>query len=313
MHSDEVRSYEGKRIVIAGASGLIGRAVVARLKARGAEVVRLVRRPPAGPDEASWNPGAGMLNPAVLEGVDAVINLSGANVGAGRWSSARRSEIRISRLDATETLVRAIGTLDRRPAVFVSASAVGYYGDCGDAVVDESCARGRGFLAEVCEAWEASALTAQALGVRTVPMRLGVVLAPKGGALEKMLPFFRLGIGGRLGDGRQWMSWLSIEDAVRAFCHVMDEPRCSGPINLVAPNPVTNAEFTAALGKVLHRPTVLPVPRWVLKTALGRMAEETVLSSTRAVPRKLEANGFGFRHVRVEEALRAVLEEREKV
>lgn len=297
-----------RRVVIAGASGLLGQALARRLEELGHSVVRLVRRPAGGTREVSWNPAAGELDPAALEGADAFVNLSGENVGAGRWTPARRAAILRSRVDATRTLVLALQRMHRRPEVMVTASAVGFYGHRGDEVLAEDAAIGHGFLPEVCLAWETHAEGAARVGARAVMVRLGVVLTPAGGALAKMLPAFRLGLGGRVGDGRQWLSWVGLEDAVRALQHVMLEPRCRGPVNLVAPEAVTNATFAATLGRVVGRPAVVPVPAWALRAVLGEMADGTLLASTRAVPRKLLESGFVFRHPMLESALRHELE-----
>jgi hypothetical protein len=296
-----------RNVVVAGASGLIGRALVPFLRTQGHTVRRLVRHAPRAADEIFWNPAAGELDPAALEGADTVINLSGENVGASRWTAARREAILRSRVDATKTLVLALKERRERPEVFVSASAVGYYGERGDEVLEETAPIGHGFLPEVCLAWETHAEGAARLGVRTPLMRLGVVLTPAGGALAKLLPFFRAGLGGRAGSGRQWLSWISLDDAVGAIGHAVSDGRCAGPVNTVAPEPVTNAEFAATLARVLRRPAVLPVPAAVLRAALGQMADETLLASTRAVPARLRALGYEFRHPALEAALRHVL------
>jgi hypothetical protein len=296
------------RILLAGASGLIGSALVPALRAAGHEPVRLVRRPAAAPDEVFWDPVRGEVEWPKLGAIDAIVNLAGENVGASRWTAARREAIFRSRVDATRTLVALIAKLPRKPAVFVSASAVGYYGDRGDERLDERAAIGRGFLPEVCLAWETHAEGAARAGVRTVLLRFGVVLARGGGALTKMLPVFRLGLGGRLGNGRQWMSWVALADAVGAVQHALATPALSGPVNVVAPGAVTNAEFTVALGRVLGRPTVFPVPAFALRLAVGPgMADEALLASTRAVPAALPASGFAFRQGDLESALRAAI------
>lgn len=297
------------RIIIAGASGAVGSVLVPALRAAGHDVRRLVRRAAQAPDEIAWDPAAGEIDRAAFErgGVDAVINLAGENVGAGRWTARRREAILRSRVDATRTLVLAVKALARKPAVWVSASAVGCYGDRGDEVLTEASAIGHGFLPEVCLAWETHAEGAARLGVRTAVLRFGVVLTPKGGALAKMLPLFRCGLGGRLGSGRQWMSWVSIDDVVGVVQHALAERRCTGPLNVVAPGEVTNAEFAAALGRVLRRPTFLPAPAWALRLVFGQMADEALLASTRAAPKRLEEMGYVFRQPNLEPALRAVL------
>ena len=292
------------KIVVAGASGLVGTALVPALRAAGHDVHRLVRRTASLPDEIAWNPAAGVVDDARFADVEAVINLAGENVGAGRWTARRREMILRSRVDGTRTLVEAMTRMKRKPAVLLNASAVGCYGDRSDEVLTETSTAGRGFLPEVCREWERHAAAASPLGVRVACLRFGVVLAAQGGALAKMLPLFRLGFGGRLGSGRQWMSWIGIEDAVRAIVHAVGEARLAGAVNVVAPEPVTNAEFTATLGRVLRRPAVLPVPAWVLRVALGQMANEALLASQRALPDALATAGFQFRHGTLESALR---------
>jgi uncharacterized protein (TIGR01777 family) len=291
------------KIVVAGASGLIGSALVAGLRRQGHEVVRLVRGGPAEAGDVKWNPGAGELDAAEIEGADAIVNLCGANVGAGRWTEARRRELWDSRIDATRTLVLALDRLARKPAVLLNASAIGIYGERGAEELTESSAIGHGFLPELCLAWETHAEGAARRGVRTASLRFGLVLAREGGALAKMLPIFRLGLGGRLGDGRQLMSWIGLDDAVGAIAHVLAETRCQGPVNVVAPGAVTNAEFTATLARVLRRPAGLPVPAGLLRLFFGQMARETVLASARVRPARLQATGYRFRHETLEAAL----------
>jgi uncharacterized protein (TIGR01777 family) len=295
------------KIVIAGASGLVGQKLVPALEKRGHEVVRLVRRTARAKGEIAWNPAEGTLETAALEGVDAVINLSGENVGAGRWTAQRRAAILRSRVDATRTLVVAVQKLNRKPTVFLNASAVGFYGDRGDEILTEASPIGHGFLPEVCLIWETHAEGAARAGIRTVLLRFGIVLSGKGGALAKMLPPFRLGVGGRMGEGAQWMSWVSIDDAVGVIEHALNDPRISGPVNVVGPQNVTNAEFTATLGRVLRRPVWLPLPAGLLKLLFGEMAEGALLASTKAVPKRLNDTGYVFRHPTLEEALRAAL------
>jgi uncharacterized protein len=295
------------KIVMGGASGAIGGALVPALSAAGHDVRKLVRRAARAPDEIAWNPTAGEIDIGQLEGADALINLSGENVGAGRWTAARRERILRSRVDATRTLVVAMAKLRRKPAVFLSASAVGFYGDRGDEVLTETSGVGQGFLPEVCLAWETHAEGAARHGVRTVLMRFGVVLTRQGGALTKMLPLFRRGLGGRLGSGQQWMSWISIDDVVDAVQHTLRDQRCTGPFNFVAPEAVTNAEFARTLAQTLKRPAILPVPAWVLRAVFGRMANEAPLVSARAVPMRLDKTGYEFQHPTLEEALRTIL------
>jgi uncharacterized protein (TIGR01777 family) len=302
-----------QRILIAGASGLIGRALVTFLRGKNCEVTRLVRRPAERDDELFWNPATGALDLTRLEGVHGIVNLSGENVGAGRWTAGRRERILRSRIDATRTLVIALAKLKSKPVVFVSASAAGFYGNRGDEALTEASGIGHGFLSEVCLAWETHAEGAARLGIRTVLMRFGVVLSPAGGALAKMLPAFRAGVGGRFGSGNQWMSWISLDDAVGAIWHVLNDAVCSGPINVTAPQPVTNAEFAAILGKVLGRPAILRVPAAILRFVFGRMVEETILASARALPARLQERGYAFRQPGLETALRHELHRGEKV
>ena len=272
------------KIVVSGASGLIGSALVPHLRGRGHDVIRLVRGAPA-TGEARWNPAAGELDPAVLEGCDAVIHLSGAGIGDKRWTAAYRREILESRTASTALLARTIAGLAHKPAVFLSGSAIGWYGARGDEVLDEQGSRGTGFLADVCVEWEAAAAPAAQAGVRTALLRTGIVLSPKGGALRKLLPLFRFGAGGRFGSGRQWQSWISIDDEVGAIEHLLTAP-VSGPVNLVAPHAVTNAEFTRVLASVLKRPALVPVPAFGPRALLGRdLADALLFTGQRIVPR----------------------------
>lgn len=295
------------RILVAGASGMMGRALVPFLQTQGHTVVQLVRRAAVGEEEVQWNPAAGELDAAKLAGVDAVINLSGENVGAGRWTTARRENILQSRIATTRTLVTTVANMARKPAVFVNASAVGFYGERGDEELSEESAIGVGFLPEVCLIWETHAEGAARAGIRTVLLRFGVVLSPAGGALAKLLPLFQAGLGGRVGEGKQWMSWVGIDDAVGAIYHALVESRCAGAMNIVAPGAVTNGEFAAILGRVVRRPAVLPVPAGGLRMVFGEMADATLLASTRAVPGRLVGTGYAFRQATLEVALRAVL------
>ena len=295
------------RFLISGASGLVGRALVPFLRSQGHEVICLVRRAPKTADEVYWEPLKGVLDLAQVRVLDAVIHLAGEPIAGGRWTAAQRESIRESRVLGTRTLVGAVDRLRHRPFVIVTASATGFYGNGGERTLREDDKRGEGFLAEVCEAWEREAVVARGFGIRVVKLRTGVVLTPAGGALAKLLPLFRAGLGGRLGNGRQWMSWISIDDLVGAFYHAVLDQRCNGPVNAVAPEPVTNADFTMTLAEVLQRPAVLPVPKAALKLALGALAEETLLSSARVEPKRLLDAQFWFRHERLEAALRHVL------
>ena len=298
-----------KSVLVSGASGLVGRALQGFLETQGHSVRGLVRRAARKEGEFQWDPAAGTIDPAALAGVDAVIHLGGENVAGGRWTAARKAAIWSSRVDGTRTLAKGIAArpVGERPEVFVSAAAVGFYGDQGDAVLGESAGLGAGFLAEVCEAWEGELAAVDALGVRTVALRTGVVLSPAGGALAKMLPAFLVGGGGRLGSGRQWMSWITPDDLGAMYLRAVLDPSWRGAFIAVAPTAVTNAEFTATMARVLRRPAVFPVPAAVLKLIFGEMAEETLLASTRAVPDRAARAGFVWRQPELETALRHVV------
>ncbi|HTR97359.1 MAG TPA: TIGR01777 family oxidoreductase [Candidatus Acidoferrales bacterium] len=283
------------RVLLTGASGLIGARLVAALHARGDQPVRLVRRVAAAPDEIAWDPANGRLDPATLAGADAVVNLAGESLGARRWTPARRLALRESRLRATRTLVRALAAARPAPRVLVSASGVGIYGDRGDEWLDERSSAGAGFLAAMAGEWERAAIEAEAAGTRVVRARIGLVLAREGGALGAQLPLFRAGLGGPLGSGRQWWSWISIDDLVATLLHAMDRDDVSGVLNAVAPAPVRQAEFARALGRALGRPAWLPAPAFALRLALGRgVADELLLSGQRVRPGALLGSGFGF-------------------
>ncbi|CAN5411002.1 TIGR01777 family oxidoreductase [soil metagenome] len=291
-----------------GSGGLIGSALVRSLQEAGHRVRKLVRRPPQGPDELRWDPQAGTIDRAGLAGVEAVVNLAGEGVAEKRWTAEQKQRIRESRTQGTTTLATALAELDPKPSVLLNASAVGFYGDRGDEVLTEASAGGTGFLADVVRDWEAATRPAVGAGIRSTMFRTGIVLASDGGALKLQLPLFRLGLGGRLGPGTQWMPWISLEDEVGAIVHLLTAD-VEGPVNLSAPEPVTNAEFTRVLGRVLGRPAVLPVPRFAPKLLLGgQLVEEVVLSSARMLPERLLASGYGFRHRDLESALRAVLD-----
>ncbi len=288
------------KIAVTGASGLIGSALVPALRSEGHDVLRLVRRTADAPDEVTWDPSRGTVDAERLAGTDAVVHLAGAGVGDHRWTEAYKREILDSRVDGTSTIAHAVAALDPKPAVLLSASAIGYYGDTGDRLVDESASRGEGFLAVVVEAWEGAAEAARAAGIRVVHPRSGLVMARGGGAWARMLPLFRLGVGGRLGGGHQYWSFITLDDEVRALTFLLTAD-VSGPVNLTAPTPATNAEVTAAMGSALHRPTVLPVPAFALKAVLGEFSSE-VLGSARVLPRVLQAAGFEFRHADIRTA-----------
>lgn len=296
------------RMAVTGAGGLIGSALVQRLTAKGHRVTTLVRRA-ARPGEISWDPEGGRLEPNDLEGIDAIVHLAGENVGA-RWTAGRKARIRSSRVRGTRLLSEVVARLRKRPAVLVSASAIGIYGNRGDEVLAEEALlgdAGHDFLAAVGQEWEGAADPARAGGIRVVHPRFGVVLSPAGGALGRMLLPFRLGLGGRLGDGSQWMSWVSIDDAVSALVHLLLTETLHGPVNVTAPEPIRNRDFTRTLGRVLSRPSAFSVPSVALRLALGEMADSTLLASTRVVPRRLLASGFRFSHPTLETALRHVL------
>ena len=297
-----------KRVVIAGASGLIGRALVQELRARGWTAIRFVRGQARRADEVGWNPASDMLNVDELGRVDAVVNLSGENIASGRWTRERRKRIVESRVGSLRTLRRALERMSVPPQVVVSASAVGIYGDRGDEVLTETSTRGQGFLADVCEAWEEHAVRIAQLGVRTVRLRLGVVLAREGGALPRLLPLFRAGLGGRVGNGRQWMSWISLVDAVGAVAHAIECAELAGPVNAVAPRAVTNLEFTRTVAAWLRRPAWLPAPAFALRLAFGQMAQETLLASARVEPAELIRSGYRFRDPDLGAALSSILQ-----
>ncbi len=296
------------RVAISAASGLIGSALAGDLEADGADVLRLVRRLARSPTEISWNPRAAAdgLDPAALRGVDAVVHLSGAPLAARRWTPARKAVLRSSRIQSTRTIASAMAAADPRPGVLLCASAIGYYGDTGDRAVDESAPGGAGFLAELVRDWEAAAHRASAAGVRVASFRSGVVLAADGGMLGRLLLPFRLGLGATLGSGRQYLSWISLTDEVRALRFLLGSADAAGPFNLTAPEPVTNAEFTRALAAALGRPALLNLPTVVLRTALGEVASE-LLGSTRVRPARLRAAGFSFAHPDIATALQAEL------
>jgi uncharacterized protein (TIGR01777 family) len=294
------------RVAISGSSGLIGTALRRHLANAGHEVVRLVRGAP-GPGDVTWDPAAGRLDERDLAGIDAVVNLSGAGIGEHRWTDEYKREVLDSRVEATSTLARALADATDGPRVLLSGSAIGFYGDRGDEQLDEGSSRGTGFLAEVCEAWEHATEKAEAAGVRVVHLRTGIVLSPDGGALKKQLPLFKLGLGGRFGAGRQWQSWISIDDEVAAIEHLLTSD-ARGPVNLTAPNPVTNREFADTLARVLRRPSFLPVPSFGPKLLLGgELAEALLFDGQRVLPRVLEHDGYAFAHPQLEPALRALL------
>lgn len=282
------------RVVVSGASGLVGRALVRALLQKNHEVLRLVRREAAGPDEVTWIPEAGTIDASRLEGADAVVHLAGENIASGRWTPKVKGRIRSSRVRGTATLARGVAGLARKPATWIGASAIGYYGSQGDQILTEDSPPGRGFLAGVCREWEEAARPALDAGIGVTILRIGVVLSPEGGALRQMLTPFRLGLGGVIGSGNQYMSWIDKDDLVSILLFALERVDCQGVVNAVAPVPVTNQEFTKALGKVLGRPTVLPLPAFAARMVMGEMADELLLASTRVVPTRLEKLGFRF-------------------
>ncbi len=294
------------RIAVTGSRGLVGSALVAFLAAGGHEVLRLVRASSGGGD-VQWDPTEGIKDFSRLEGVDAVVHLAGENIAAGRWTQHRKDEIRRSRVEGTRRLCESLARLSRRPKVLVSASAIGFYGDRGDEVLSEDSAPGKDFLAQVCQGWEAATESASRAGTRVVHLRFGMILSSAGGALKKMLLPFRLGAGGRMGGGSQYVSWIAIDDAIGAIQHAVCTDSLKGAVNGVAPAPVTNAEFTRVLARVLSRPAVFPLPAFAAKLALGEMADALLLASQRVMPVRLQTSGYRFRYPGLESALRHLL------
>ncbi|NEB94747.1 TIGR01777 family oxidoreductase [Streptomyces bauhiniae] len=295
---------DSSRIAVTGASGLIGSALVRSLTDDGHQVVRLVRREPQGPDEVRWDPQESYVDAAGLAGVDAVVNLAGAGIGDKRWTPEYKRMIRDSRVFGTTALAEAAASLPEPPRVFVGGSAIGFYGETGDRITDEDAPPGEGFLPSVCEEWEEAAAPVREAGVRTAFVRTGLVVSSGGGAWAKMFPLFKAGLGGRLGNGKQYWSYIALHDEVAAIRHILDREDLSGPFNLTAPHPLTNQEITEAMGRVLHRPTPFPVPAAVLKTVLGEMAGD-VLGSQRVVPKRLLESGFQFAFPGIEDTIRA--------
>lgn len=294
------------KIAVSGSSGLIGSAFVKAAEARGDEVIRLVRRKPKTAQEVYWNPKTGEIDHLLLDGLDAIVHLAGAGVGDHRWSEKYKKEIYSSRVDSTRLIVKAISKMHKPPKVLVSASAIGYYGDTGSQLVDENAPAGSGFLAEVCLAWEAAAKPAKEFGVRIVHPRTGLVLSRKGGLLRKLYPIFFFGLGGKMGNGKQYWSCISLNDEVRALFHLIENEKISGGVNLVMPEAPTNSEFVKTLGKTMKRPTLFSVPAIALKIALGEFSSE-VLGSVRVAPGKLIVNNFNFENKDLSSALHIAL------
>ena len=294
-------------VLVSGSTGLIGTALVAALRGGGHRVVRLVRSGGGGRDEARWDPAAGTIEAEKLEGVEAVVHLAGEGIAEGRWSAAKKARIMDSRRQGTGLLARTLAGMRTPPGVMVSTSATGYYGDRGNELLSESSSPGELFLSGVCVEWEAAAEPARAAGIRVVHPRIGIVLSTKGGALKTTLPIFKLGLGGKIGSGRQYWSWISLDDVVGALIHAMETDSLSGPVNVVAPNAPTNAEYTKVLGRVLNRPTVFPLPAPAAKLMLGEVADELLLPSALVEPVRLQETGYAYRHPELEGAFRQLL------
>lgn len=293
-------------IAVSGSSGLVGSTLLPFLTTGGHRVTRLVRRPASG-DEVAWDIAQGVKDLSRLEGVDAVVHLAGENIAAARWTAARKEEIRRSRVEGTRRLCESLARLSRRPKALVSASAIGFYGNRGDEILREDSAPGSDFLAQVCREWEAATEPASRAGIRAVQLRFGMILSPAGGALKKMLLPFKLGAGGRIGSGRQFMSWIGIDDAVGAIHHAIVTESLQGPVNAVSPTPVTNTEYTRTLARVLSRPAIAPMPAFAARLAFGEMADALLLASQRVLPTRLQTTGYRFRYPELEGALRHLL------
>ena len=296
------------KILITGSHGLVGSALIPVVANAGHTVIRMIR-PPMKPDEKKilWNPQTGFVEKEKLEGFDAVVHLAGESISTGRWTAEKKARIRDSRVKGTRFLAEIIAGLKAKPKILASASAIGFYGSRGTEVMSEKKSPGSGFLAETCVQWEAATEPASQAGINVFHLRFGIILSPKGGALAKMLPPFKLGVGGKIGSGFQYMSWISITDVVSAVMHVLKRKELNGPVNIVSQQPVTNLEFTKAFGKVLSRPTVFPLPAFAARFALGEMADELLLSSTRVEPSRLKVLGYAFQHNNIEKALQSML------
>jgi uncharacterized protein len=297
-----------KTVAVTGATGLIGTALVEFLRKNGHTVKRVVRKNPTG-DDILWDPAAGTIEAAKLEGCDAIVHLAGKGIGESKWTEAHKKGVLDSRVRGTTLLAKTIAAMERKPFVFACGSAVGFYGNRNDEQISETSTKGTGFLSDVVAAWEACTADASAAGVRVVHMRTGIVMSTKGGALQQQILPFKLALGGRLGSGKQYLPWISITDQVRAILHVIDTPSLSGPVNISAPNPATNAEFTKALGKAVGRPTIIPIPLFPLKLKFGpQMVQEMLLDGNRVLPTKLLESGFEFTHPKLVDALRIILD-----
>jgi uncharacterized protein len=295
------------KILVSGSHGLVGSALIASLRSSDQEVLALVRTAPKNRSEIEWHPNQESLQQPALEGMDTVVHLAGESIAEGRWSDEKKRRIRESRVKGTALLSEALANLEHPPRVFICASAIGYYGNRGDELLIETSKPGNNFLAEVCVAWERATMPAAEKGIRVVNARFGVILSSDGGALKKMLPPFQMGLGGRVGDGKQWMSWIALEDVIRSLEFCLAKESLKGPVNFVAPNPVTNAEFTKTLGKALSRPTIFPVPAFAVRLAFGEMADALLLASQRVKPAELEQKAFKFTNPELSQALRSAL------
>jgi len=296
------------KILISGASGLVGTALTSALRADGHRVAHFVRAGSAQAEgDVGWDPGKGLVDLAAMEAVQAVVCLNGASIARGRWTKPRKKVLADSRIQPARILVQSFEKLKQKPRVFLCASAIGFYGNRGDQILTEASEGGTDFLSDVCRQWEAEAMQAQGRGIRTACLRFGVVLSIRGGALQRMLTPFKMGVGGRLGDGRQWMSWVALDDAVGSVRFMIENESFSGPVNIVSPRPVQNAEFTRVLASILHRPAILPAPAFALRLALGELADALLLASQRVEPERLGAAGYPFRFNHVEPALRAAI------
>ncbi len=295
------------KVLVTGASGLVGSSLTRTLNAAGHQVFRLVRHEPKEASEIRWHPLEGVEDASRLEGMDAVVHLAGESIAEGRWAGEKKKRIRESRVLGTTILSKTLAGLERKPRSLLSASAVGYYGNRGEEILTEESEPGKDFLAEVCREWEEATAHASSSGIRVALMRFGIILSSEGGALAKMLTPFKLGVGGRLGSGEQYMSWITLDDVVSAIEHLLADETASGPVNMVAPNPVTNSEFTKTLGRVLSRPTIFPAPEFALRLAFGEMADVALLASQRVEPARLKEAGYAFKYPELEAALRHVL------
>ena len=295
------------KILLTGSHGLVGNALTTSLTRDGHDIVSLVRRQAANDSEIEWHPDRGEINDRQLEGLDAVVHLAGESIASGRWTDEKKRKIRESRVKGTALLSESLTRLSRPPSAFICASAIGYYGDRGDELLTEASAPGNDFLAEVCVAWEKATGAAEAKGVRTIRTRFGIILDEEGGALQRMLTPFKMGVGGKVGDGKQWMSWIALEDVVSGLKFLIDHADMNGPVNFTAPQPVTNSDFTQALGNSLSRPTVFSMPAFAARLAFGEMADALLLSSAKVEPRRLREAGFDFKYTDLKSALEDIL------